>query len=494
MKGSIYLDTRKSQQSKKDFTFPLIVVFTGRGPQKRIGLKMRFLIENWNFNKEEPKNDKKLQLIVRRKKSLLDEWLLKALDDKDISYSDIGNVLKGDNSIADSETSNTVKKEIDFIKFGYEFSNEKRKVKSDKKGFKEGNSKVYDNALNQFSKSVNKINVLDIDYSTLIKFKNEQLILGNKKSTVNTYLRTLRAIYNEALRRLNVKVDPHPFHGVFNDVAVKKNRTKKRNVSRETIKILESLNGNLAKGQQDAVDLFLLQFYFGGQDLMDIYYLEKNQISKNGRIYITRGKLDEGGYEFDLKIFDKAKKILERLDKGKDNFLFPWRKDYKGYTNFRGRVNKNLKKVQENYNKHVKNIERLTGEEFHKIEVLPLEGFITSKVSRHTFATLGSRLYVEPDLLRALMGHEREDVDTIYKDVYPEEERDKFHYKIIDTTEIKTTSKYIFNLEYFNSEHIRSWRYRYFDDIPCITQLLEEVTSKPYTKPRYFKEIYLIKK
>lgn len=493
MQGKIFLNTRSGRKSKNG-TYPLMCELTGSGKQKLFSLKMKFFEDEWDFEKEEPKKDKAKLLLVRKKKGVLGNLLLKSLDDSNITFDYIKSRL---NELSVKKGSDlSIKKHggLDFIEFGFQYSNEKRQLVSDKKGKKEGNSRVYDNALNQFAKTISKIDVLELDYSILVKFKNVQLQSGNKKTTVHSYLRTLRAIYNEAMRRLKKKVDPHPFEGVFKDVIVKKNRTKKRNISKETIKILENLKGNLAKGQQEAVSLFLLQFYLGGQDLEDIYYLEKRQLSKNDRVYFIRGKLDEGGYEFDVKITEKAKDILKFLDKGKDRFLFPWRKDFKGYTNFRNRVNKNLKKVQLNYNKHIELLETRTGLKYHRIEVLPLEGYITTKVARHTFATLGSRLYVEPDLLRALMGHERDHVDTIYKDVYPEEERDKYHIEIIDTSDIEIKTKEVYNLEYFNSEYIRSWKYRYFDSIPKQDELLEEITKKKYTKPRFFKRISLIEK
>jgi hypothetical protein len=37
--------------------------------------------------------------------------------------------------------------------------------------------------------------------------------------------------------------------------------------------------------------------------------------------------------------------------------------------------------------------------------------------------------------MRELMGHERDDIDTIYKDKYPEAIRDQAHYKIISLNE-----------------------------------------------------------
>lgn len=424
---------------------------------------------------------------------MLESLLLKSIDDYSITFDSIKTALKKGIDINEDNKINQNNKKVDFIQFGYDLAEEKKKLRTAKGIVKEGNAKVYDNVLNQFTKYKSSINVLDIDYNTLVEFKDSQLRIGNKKNTINSYLRTLRAIYNEALRRYKFKVDHKPFEGIFKDVTVKLNRTKKRHISKQTLKILEYFEGNLARGQQEAIDLFLLQFYFGGQDLTDIFYLEKKQVSKNQRIYFTRGKLEDGGYEFDLKIFLKASVILQKYKYGTDGFVFNWRKDFKGYNNFRNRLNKNLRKIQDNYNDHVRRIEYFTGVNYHKIDVLPLEGYITTKVARHTFATIGSRLYIEPDLLRSLMGHERDHVDTIYKDVYPEEERDKYHKQIIDTSGIEVEQMYVYQLEYFNSDRIRKWKYRYFKELPSETELIEEVTLKKYSQPRYFKQIYLIR-
>lgn len=51
---------------------------------------------------------------------------------------------------------------------------------------------------------------------------------------------------------------------------------------------------------------------------------------------------------------------------------------------------------------------------------------------RHTFATLGKFKRIEEDLLRELMGHERNDIDTVYKDKYPEAQMDAAQVKIIN--------------------------------------------------------------
>lgn len=489
MQGKIYLDIRENQMRKGGY-FPLTCEITGGSKQKPFVLKMKFTKNEWDFNKELPKDKTKL-LIVKRKRNLLSSLLLDSLSDSSITFDYIKKALKGE--LKNEEEAKGGSKEIDFFKFGYELANEKRKVISSKGVPKEGNAENYETALNQLKKNRNEIYISDIDYKLLTELKNVKLSSGKKKSTINTYLKDLKAIYNEGLRRYKLKYDHNPFEGIFKGITVKKNRTKKRNLSKESIRILECFNGNLAKGQQLAIDLFLVQFYSGGQDLIDIYYLERKQISKKDRVYFTRGKLEDGGYEFDVKIFDKSKRVLNRFVP-QNNFIVSGRKDHVGYKNFRSRVNKNLKIVKENYNEHVKNIEAITKEEFHKLELLPLDDNITTKVARHTFSTIGNRMYVEPDLLRSLMGHERDDVDTIYKDVYPEKERDKFHAQIIDTSDIDTQEKFVYQLEYFNNDGFRDWKYLYFDKEQKPEELVDEITLKKYSEPRYFKKIFLIKK
>ena len=159
----------------------------------------------------------------------------------------------------------------------------------------------------------------------------------------------------------------------------------------------------------------MLLFYLGGQDLIDVYYLEKSKIAGN-RVYFSRKKLDGAGYEFDLLLSEKARLIIDKYSVEDNKYLFPWRKDFNGYRTFRDNFRRSILAVQNKFN----------------IQVLPLGGNLSIKVARHSFATIGKKLFVDPDLLRELMGHERDDIDTIYKDRYPEEIRDRALLKIIN--------------------------------------------------------------
>lgn len=273
-----------------------------------------------------------------------------------------------------------------------------------------GNLKVYKNVLRQFEIFIENMPASEINLSVLNDFKSNQIQKGNSKATIYGYLSTLRSLYNKASLKFAFE-NKKPFAGVFNGLKIKSYNSKKKHINIDDIKLLEGFVGPKLRTQ--AVDMFLLQFYFAGADLIDLYYMEKRNLV-NGRVYFERSKTNTGKL-IDLKIHDKAAAILEKY-KNSTKYVFDFRKDVKGYETFRSRYAKNLKAVQ-----------LLLG-----IKVVPMGGFLGVKVARHTFATIGKNLFIEPDILRELMGHERDDVDNFYKDKFPEKIRDKALFDIID--------------------------------------------------------------
>jgi len=187
---------------------------------------------------------------------------------------------------------------------------------------------------------------------------------------------------------------------------------KKKYLDRDAILKLEQLD--LKSEKQKYVDLFLLQFYFGGCDLIDLYYLNKKQI-RRGRVVFERSKTNTGT-RIDLKIHPKAQKLLNKFN-GEGENVFPYNKDRQAYETFRRTFQRALIYVQKKA----------------EIMVLPDAGNIGGKVARHTFATHGKNLMIDTDVLRELMGHERDDVDNFYKDKYPEKMRDDALFQIISS-------------------------------------------------------------
>ena len=274
-----------------------------------------------------------------------------------------------------------------------------------------GNVKVYDNVIKRFKEMHRSCMISQMDYSMLMRFRNYHLSVGNQKATVHLYLRTLRAIYNKCVLKYSIP-DKKPFTGVFNGLKVKSYSNKKKYISKEDVWHLEHYQ---VKGEsQKYIDLWLLQFYFGGCDLIDLYYLPKLNIRKN-RIYFERGKTDTG-VMIDLGIHEKAQRLIEKFLKNNDSlFLVSGRKDVKGYETYRRRYTKALIEAQYKL----------------KIEVMPMGGNLGVKVARHTFANIAKNLLIDPDLIRELMGHERDGVDNYYKDRFPEKVRDEALFRVV---------------------------------------------------------------
>lgn len=403
LRYNLKLDVRESQ--KRKLGFPVAIFLSLNGKQKKVNLKLFFEKKDWDFKEKLPKNSKSDLLFIKKKILLLESLVLDSQYGVVFSLNDVKNKLLG------QEVTEIEYTFYDFCEVYLQNLEDKGRISS---------KDIVQTAVDQLKLYRSEIKWKDFGYEFFDGFKNWRLKIGNSKNTIHTYLRKYRAIYNEAVKR-NIIEDLQPFKGVFSNVAVKANRTKKRNLSIKSIKILEGLKCT-NKADQRSVDLWLLLFYFGGQDLKDVYYLKNSQVA-NGRVVFMRGKLEDG-YEFDLKIFPKIK---ERLDKYKvsGEYVFPWRKTNAGYKTFRANFRRSMLKVIEDYN--------TDKEDSDKLKVLPVGGNVTIKVARHTFGNLGKHLFVEPDLLRELMGHERNDVDTIYKDSYPEDVRDKWHWNIIKT-------------------------------------------------------------
>lgn len=276
-----------------------------------------------------------------------------------------------------------------------------------------GNADAYQYATDQLEKFAPELNFTDITRTLLENFKQHKKEEGLKNTSIRTYLYEIRAIYNKAVR-MGICEDSRPFTGLFLDLPVRVRRNKNEYLDRKGLKKTKEAE-ELSKEQQMAVDLNLLQFYFCGADLVDVYYLKKKQIVK-GRAFFKRAKLGVKGYEFDVKVLPEAEEIINKYktDDDDDEYIFPWRKDKTGYKTFRSNHNRKLERVRKKL----------------KIELMPKGGKLTSKVVRHSFATLGKFAGIDPDIMRELMGHERNDIDTAYKDKFPEKIRDKVQIKI----------------------------------------------------------------
>jgi len=394
MKISLVL-LKNKKVSKKGF--PVVINIYHKGKYKRITTGFFSKPEHWDFEKQvpvvlHPDFDYIFPEVIDLR------FKIKELErKKEMDFNKIEKYLKSEYNKAKNPITH------DFYKFADILIDEKKKNGS------LSNAKVYNTAKTQLMRYKSHLLFDDFDYNLLIGFVNDKKRDGVKSTTIHNYLRTLRAIYNQAVLR-DVTEDKKPFTGVFKGLKIRSHQMRKKYLVLDDIIKIEEAK---LTGLTDYVrDLFLLQFYLGGQDLIDVYNLKHSDV-KNDRIFFKRSKVSNG-YQFDVCATKKVKAILKKYNE--PEYLFPGRKDFAGYETFRRRYGRYLIDLQN----------RL------EIKVKPLEGNLGIKVARHTFANIGKRLGIEEDMLRELMGHERDDIDNFYKDRYPEEERDLAQMKIIN--------------------------------------------------------------
>lgn len=284
---------------------------------------------------------------------------------------------------------------------------------------RDGNADSYRDVSSQFEQYAPGLRVEDLTPKVLEGFKRWKLDHGVSHSTMKIYLAVLRALYNKAVRDPEVMIeDKKPFERIMSGLQTKVRRRANRYLTRKQLRKMaypKPERWKLITGaEKRAVKLSLLQFYLGGANLKDVYFLKEDKFYKD-RVMMTRSKTKRFIEEFDLKVFPEARALLDEMMDPVDGYIFPWRKTHVGYRTF----------LRNHYDDLIEAQKKL------KVKVKPIDQRINSGVFRHTFATLAKFEGIDPDIIRELMGHERSDIDTAYKDRFPEKIRDKAHRKII---------------------------------------------------------------
>lgn len=107
--------------------------------------------------------------------------------------------------------------------------------------------------------------------------------------------------------------DEKPFEGVFKGLTVKSSHTRKKIAVIDTVKKIEAIVHEYTEMHR-WTDLWLIQFYLGSADLINIYYL-KNENLRNGRVYFKRAE-GNSGTMVDLTVHPKAQAIIDKYKVG----------------------------------------------------------------------------------------------------------------------------------------------------------------------------------
>ncbi|MEZ5082464.1 MAG: tyrosine-type recombinase/integrase [Bacteroidales bacterium] len=220
---------------------------------------------------------------------------------------------------------------------------------------------------------------------------------GNTVNSLSVYMRTLRAIFNRAIKENVAKKDWYP----FSNYSIRNTKTKKRAISKEDIQKIENYNPEEGSPRFHARNYFLFSFYMIGLNFADMAHIKPSNII-NDRLEYSRKKTNKN---YSLALFDKPQKILEYYSKGKkkDEYIFPIinREDPEW-------IRKDIKNGLKKFNKYLRKI----GEE------LEIEGEMSSYVARHSWETIGKFLNVPIQVISEGLGHDSIQTTQIYLDSF----------------------------------------------------------------------------
>lgn len=211
-------------------------------------------------------------------------------------------------------------------------------------------------------------------------------------STVSTYLRTLRAVYNRVVPPGTVGHNPK----LFEDLHTKVDSYTKRALNEEQMQILmEADITKLPRAVQCALAYSLLMFLFRGMAFIDLAHLQKGDLRGNSITYCRH----KTGRQITVRIPPEAMPLLEEFRNKDPNFiyLFPILDAPMG------------------------NGKRCTDEELHQCYLRALRSFnkklarvaalllpgvkLSSYTSRHTWATLAYHKGVNIGIISKALGH-----------------------------------------------------------------------------------------
>lgn len=270
-----------------------------------------------------------------------------------------------------------------------------------RKAGKIGNARVYNDARRSFSKFTKGRDPMftDIDYSFLKRFEEYHQGKGNSGNYIAVHMRTLRSLFNKAIKEGYCKRVDYPFEDY--NINKLKEPTAKRALTREQIKSIIELELDQGERICDARDYFAFSFYSMGMNFIDMALLKPEDIN-DGRMVYKRAKT---GKVYNIKLLPDALTIVERFVGTSDTYVFPiLHSRHESKISIYNRI----RKIEAQVNKNLKKIAKLAG----------LSINLTTYHARHSWATILKRSGISAGVISEGLGHQTEKTTQIYLDSF----------------------------------------------------------------------------
>lgn len=408
----LVLDVRRP---KPDGTYQLVIRIIHNQTVAEIRLGKYFKIEDWDSKERKIKATYKgtesvvrLNNYIQKKKSEVVDFIT-ALDEK----KKLGTISHA-REIRDMIVRSPEKESF----FGYM----QEMIDTMKSIGKIGNARSYHLVMSAVKTHVKHkdLSFLDVNYDFLVKLEQAHLKKGGSVNGLAVYMRTIKAVYNNAIKAGVVERDLYPFA----NFKIKTKKTRKRAISVSEIRKVEELVFEPAHPLYHTHNYFLFCFDMMGLPFADMAYLKLSNLI-GGRLVYNRQKTEKG---YNIKITASAQKILDKYisGKSKEDYIFPIIKRKTLPEQY-----KDVEWARSRYNKKLKQIGQLCG----------IEENLTSYVGRHTFASLAKNLGVPVANISDMLGHSSTRTTEIYLDTLPADILDQQHEEILKSTKNKKTKK-----------------------------------------------------
>lgn len=403
----IILDTRRK---KSDGTYPIVYRVTDVKKVSVIASGVSILEELWNFEESSigrnHPNAPVLNASLSKKYYEIQKAIVRLEDEHEFSFEALKEAL--------SDKPRLVTRNLSFYKFSLQLINEMLEVK------RIGNAIVYRTAVNRLiDYSGNKdIKFRQIDYAFLDGFRRKLSKEGVKPNTIGNYFRSVRAIYNKAIKSKIVERSFYP----FTEISIRTEKTAKRAVMKQDIITLSQLALKSHSREWHARNYFLLSFCLRGMSFTDMAYLTSSNISR-GLLTYKRRKTHK---DYTINLVPLAKQVFAYYQGSNAQYLLPI---------IPATILEDTLETKKIISQWIKTTNKWLKRLGEKCEIeMPL----TTYVGRHTWATTAKRLGYSNELIAEAMGHEYGNkITNIYLDTFDQSVMDELNEKVVEHLEIK---------------------------------------------------------
>jgi site-specific recombinase XerD len=275
-----------------------------------------------------------------------------------------------------------------------------------------GTANSYDDVVRSFKNFRNQkdftFNELNLDF--IKKFETEYLSRGNSLGGLAVYMRTIRAIYNKAIKAGYAEEEGYP----FKYYSIRSHKTRKRAIPMEAIQKIKNLKLARNTPLYNDRNIFLMSFYLRGMPFTDLAHLKVSDII-DGRVQYERQKT---GQPLDIKIPPQLLPIINYFTEGKtkEDYVLPVIKREDEINQY-----KDIEWARHSYNKNLKLIAQKAG----------IEEKLTSYVSRHSYASIADEMGIPLTAISQMLGHEKVSTTQAYLDKLRKSKLDEYQEEII---------------------------------------------------------------